>query len=152
MNRRTRVLLAWAAAALLGLSAVLLLWPAASTPPAPAPSAPPSLLPSPAPAAPPAAALGPARRSYAVGLHELRGLPPSAPPGLRLELWVAWEPPVVDRPRVSLLLRDVILEQIIPPATPEGPSAAVLSVRRRDLVDLLYADRWGNLAVAVTGS
>jgi hypothetical protein len=92
------------------------------------------------------------RRSYAVGLHELRGLPPDAQPGLRLELWVAWEPPLVERPRVDLLLEDVILEEIVPPTTPDGPAAAVLSVRPRDFVDLLYADRWGNLAVAVVAS
>lgn len=151
MNRRTRLLLAWAAAGLLGLSALLLAWPAGT--PAPAPTPAPAAGPqTPPPGLPPGLAPGPARRSYAVGLHELRGLPPDAQPGLRLELWVAWEPPVVARARVDLLLRDVVLEEIVPPATPEGPAAAVLSVRARDLVDLLYADRWGNLAVAVSGS
>jgi hypothetical protein len=41
------------------------------------------------------------RRAYAVAVPELKGLPPEAIPGTRLELWVAWDPPVTKQPRVQ---------------------------------------------------
>ena len=89
------------------------------------------------------------RRTYAVGLHELAGLSPDSPPGTELELFVTWEPPVTRTPRVQLLVKDVRLERLIPPVLPEGPTTALLSLPTRDVPDLLYGDRFGQLS-AVT--
>lgn len=106
-------------------------------PPPPAPSPPPS------PSAPDEA------RGYWVSVAEVDGLPESAPPGTRMELWVAWEPPVTARPRVERLVQEVTLERIAPPVTPQGPAAALLSVPAARVADVLYADRWGALSVAI---
>jgi hypothetical protein len=86
-------------------------------------------------------------RSYAVALPELRGLSPDAAPGTRLELWVAWEPPVTKRPQFRLLLRGAVLERLVPPVTAQGPTTALLLVPEERIGDLLYADQWGALSV-----
>jgi hypothetical protein len=86
-------------------------------------------------------------RSYAVAVPELGGLAPDAPPGTHLDLWVAWEPPVTKRPQFRLLIRGVVLDRIVPPVTPDGPTTALLLVRAARIPDLLYADRWGQLNV-----
>ncbi len=88
-------------------------------------------------------------RGYWVSVAEVDGLPESAPPGTRMELWVAWEPPVTARPRVDRLVREVTLERIAPPVTPQGPAAALLSLPAARIGDVLYADRWGALSVAI---
>ena len=92
-------------------------------------------------------AVGSGRRGYALAMSELKGLPGDAAPGARLELWVAWDPPVTKEPRVQRLLGDVILEEIIPPLVPEAPATAVVSVPARSVPDLLYGDRYGALSV-----
>jgi hypothetical protein len=79
---------------------------------------------------------------------DLQGLPPNAAAGTVLELWVAWEPPIVDAPRYQKLLPEVILEKVIPGLTPEAPATALLQVKTKELADLLYADRFGELSVA----
>ncbi len=84
-------------------------------------------------------------KSYAIGLHELKGLAPNAAPGTRLEVWVSWEPPVVDEPRVQRLLKRVVLEKIIAPLT-DGPLVALLLVRPGEVGDLLYGHRYGQLS------
>lgn len=89
------------------------------------------------------------RRAYAVALPELKGLPPEAIPGTRLELWVAWDPPVTKQPRVQKLIEDVILAEMIPPVVPEAPATAVLSVPTKTLPDLLYGDRYGALSATI---
>ena len=91
-----------------------------------------------------------ARRTYALGLHELAGLSPDAPAGTHLELWVTWEPPVSESVQVQRLLKDVVVERMIPPSLPEGPTTVLLSVPVRGISDLLYGDRFGDLS-AVTG-
>ncbi len=88
-------------------------------------------------------------RLYAVSVAELPGLPPDAPAGTRLEIWVAWDPPLTERPRIQKLLPEVTLDEIIPPVTPDGPAAAMLRVRTSRLGDLLYGDRYGSLSATV---
>ena len=91
------------------------------------------------------------RRTYALGLHELAGIPNDTPPGTRIELWVTWEPPLTRDVRVQLLVKDVIVERLVPPVVPEGPTSALLSVRVRDIPDLLYGDRFGELSAVMSG-
>jgi hypothetical protein len=88
-------------------------------------------------------------RGYALPVAELSGLPGDAPPGTELELWVTWDPPVTERPRLQRLIRRVILEKVAPAVTPDGPDAAILLVPVEKLPDLLYADRYGAISVAL---
>ncbi len=90
-----------------------------------------------------------ARRSYAIGLHDLDGLPPDAAPGTRVELWVAWDPPVTEQTEVHKLIDDVVIEKLIPPVVPEGPVSVVLSIRAKDFSDLVWGDRYGALSVSI---
>lgn len=105
------------------------------------------------PVAPTEAPEQPGRVSYAVALNELSGLPPSTAPGAVLQLWAAWEPPITKRPEVQKILDDVILEKIVPPVTPEGPYAVILSIPRDQRDWMVYGDRYGTLsAVVVAGT
>lgn len=88
-------------------------------------------------------------RAYALPTSEIPGLPVDASPGTRLEVWVAWDPPVTRGPRVQRLLDEVTLQRLVPPATPEGPTGAILEVKRSQVADLLFGDRWGSLSVVV---
>ncbi len=88
-------------------------------------------------------------RTYALTVSELRGLPPNASPGTELELWVAWDPPVTKEPRFQLLVRRVILEKIVPGVTAEAPATALLRIKKSDMPDVLYGDRYGSFSVAV---
>ena len=90
--------------------------------------------------------------SYALAVNELHGLPPNAAPGTKLEVWVAWEPPVVKRPTIDRLLDEVVLEEISPPFLPDGPHVAMLLVERERVSDLLYGDRYGSLSVTAPQS
>lgn len=92
-----------------------------------------------------------ARRSYAVGLHELQGLPPDAAPGTPFELWVTWEPPATEEPRLARLIGDVVLERVIPGTAPEAPVTILLSVPAERTGDLIYADTFGRLSVVLPG-
>jgi len=92
---------------------------------------------------------GAARRTYALGLHELDGLPPDAAPGTRVELWVAWDPPITEETKIHKLLDDVVIEKLVPPSVPEGPVSVLLSIRAKDFSDLVWADRYGALSVAI---
>jgi hypothetical protein len=100
-------------------------------------------------AAPEAAPPDATRRSYAVGLHDLAGFPPDAAPGARLELWVTWEPPLTEEPRLQKLIGDVVLERTIPGSVPEAPVTVLLSVPAERVGDLIYADGFGRLSVAL---
>ena len=88
-------------------------------------------------------------RGYALPVAELSGLPGDAQPGTELELWVTWDPPVTERPRLQRLIRRVVLEKIAPAVTPDGPNAAILLVPVEKLPDLVYADRYGAISVAL---
>lgn len=90
--------------------------------------------------------------SYAVAVSELHGLPPNVAPGTRLEIWVAWEPPITKQPDIRPLLDDVLLEEISPPLLPDGPHVASLLVGRGQISDLFYGDRYGSLSVVVPQS
>lgn len=151
------------------LGAILLLWePAPVAPDQPTSStevvgSAPPVDPSPAPtsaAATPAAVgeeaelvPGPAvdRSEYALGMHELSGFPRQTPPGARMELWVAWDPPLTKAPDVRRLIKDVIVADIIPPLTPDGPTAVIVSVPTARVPDLIYGDRYGDLSVVLPG-
>ncbi|HEV2754600.1 MAG TPA: hypothetical protein VG318_02335 [Actinomycetota bacterium] len=113
------------------------------TAPAPSPSA---IASAPVDAAVPPA---PARRSYAVGLHDLQGLPPDAAPGTTFELWVTWEPPVTEEPRLDRLIGDAVLERVVPGTVPEAPVTVLLSVPAERTGDLIYADTFGRLSVVL---
>jgi hypothetical protein len=97
------------------------------------------------------AATGPHLTSYAVATADLAGLPPDAGPGTVLDLWVSWEPPLVEPSEVGVqsLLRGAILEKIVPPVTAQGPYVAKLLVSRAQVADLLNADRYGALSVTL---
>ena len=107
---------------------------------------------SPAEGAPNAAALDPHAegfRGYALPLAEVRGLSPETPMGSRVELWVAWEPPITKEARVQRLLRGAVVEQIVPPTVPEGPVTVELLIPVNDLPDFIFAQRYGSLSAAV---
>ncbi|MGH2756822.1 MAG: hypothetical protein ACRDI3_03445 [Actinomycetota bacterium] len=104
---------------------------------------------APAQVMPPSSITHTSRRSYAIALPELKGLPPDASPGTEMELWVAWEPPVTQRPRIQRLLRAVVLEKIAPPAIEGGPSVALLSIAASDVSDLMWGHRYGALSVVL---
>ena len=89
---------------------------------------------------------------YAIAAAELSGLSPDAAPGTLLDLWVAWDPPITDKPQVQPLLRGVRLNRIVPPVTPEGPEVALLSVRPSQVSDLIWGDRYGSLSVTMIAS
>lgn len=105
---------------------------------------------SPAPASPTGAARDTTpTRDYAIAVAKLRGLPPDAEVGTRLELWVTWDRPLTRKPRLQRLVPEATLVRIAPPVTPEGPAAAVLRVPTGRISDLLYADGYGALSVTV---
>jgi hypothetical protein len=89
------------------------------------------------------------RRSYAIGLHELDGLPQDTVPGTMIDLWAAWDPPITPEPRFQRLMRSVIVEDIQSPVVPEGPVTVILSVPTHRIPDLLYADRYGAISVTL---
>jgi hypothetical protein len=91
--------------------------------------------------------IGPTR-AYAIATSELAGLPPDPQPGARLDLWVTWSPPVVPEIRVQKLIPGIVLEKVAPPVTPSGSPAAVFLVPVKDMSDLLWADRFGELSVS----
>lgn len=91
----------------------------------------------------------PARRTYAIALHELEGLSPDVAPGTRIELWVAWDPSISEGPDIRPLLKDVIIEKLIPPVVPEGAVDVLLSVPMKGISDLFYGDRFGAFHVAM---
>jgi hypothetical protein len=95
------------------------------------------------------ATIGDGYRSYALEVTELDGLPPDAPPGTLLEVWVTWEPPLTRKIKIQKLIPRARLEKIIPNIVPEAPATALVSVPRSTIVDLMYGDRFGRLGVTV---
>ena len=89
------------------------------------------------------------RRSYAISLFELPGLPPDAKPGTRLEIWATWKPPVTGGPKVQRLVPDALLERVSPPVALDGSPVAILSVPEEEVADLLFGDRFGALSAAI---
>ena len=89
------------------------------------------------------------RQSYAIGLHDIAGLSHETPPGTLVELWVAWDPPITDKPQYQRLIPAAIIEEIQPPFVPEGPFTVMLSVPAKKIGDLLYADRYGAISATL---
>jgi hypothetical protein len=91
-------------------------------------------------------------RSYSVAGPELQGLSEAALPGTKLELWVAWEPPITERPKVQRLVEVVVLEKIVAPTVPEAPATVVLLVPPKAIPDVIYGDLYGRLSVVTLPS
>lgn len=88
-------------------------------------------------------------KSYSLPLVELQGLPPDVTSGTRLEVWVAWEPPITERPRVQRLFGGAQVARVIPPTVAEAPTTVELLVPAKEFPELLFADRHGSLSAAV---
>lgn len=92
------------------------------------------------------------RAAYYLSAPEVDGLPEEVTPWSRIELWVAWDPPITDEPSIHRLLNDAYIEAVLAPVAPGAPSTLKLSIRRRDISDLIYADRYGSLSAIVVGN
>ena len=156
MSRRFRSIafvgVALAAMILLLISVVARTDGSSRTTIAPGPTAsrtPSERVPAPGKAPPGSQTHGHSMRSYAIAAAELDGLPLDAAPGTVMDVWASWDPPLTKRPQVQPLIRDVVLERIAPPVSPDGPYVAVLLVSDRRVVDLIYGDRYGSLSVAI---
>jgi hypothetical protein len=88
-------------------------------------------------------------RSYSIGLHELSGITPDIPPGTHIEIWASWDPSVSKEPQIQRLLKDVVIERIDPPFLPEGPTAVVLALAPHQVKNMLWGDKYGDLAAVV---
>ena len=88
-------------------------------------------------------------RSYALPLVELAGLPPDVASGTRVEVWVAWEPPITEKPRVQRLFGGARVGRLIPPTVAEAPTTVELLVPAKEFPELLFADRHGSLSAAI---
>ncbi|HYN36780.1 MAG TPA: hypothetical protein VEV82_07345 [Actinomycetota bacterium] len=88
-------------------------------------------------------------RSYSLPLVELPGLPPDVTSGTRVEVWVAWEPPITEKPRVQRLFGGAQVVRLIPPTVAEAPTTVELLVPAKEFPELLFADRHGSLSAAV---
>ena len=95
---------------------------------------------------------GGARRQYAVGVHDLRGLPPDVMPGQKIDLWVAWDEFVSEGPQIQRLVKDVTLVRLIEPVTPDGPVVALLELPARWVADVMYGGRFGSFSVTLPSS
>lgn len=89
------------------------------------------------------------RQSYALGLHDIAGLAQDSAPGTVVDLWVAWDPPITAKPQFQRLIPSVVIEEIMPPFTPEGPVTVMISVPTKKIGDLLYADRYGAISATL---
>ena len=92
------------------------------------------------------------RVTYAIKVSDIAGLAPNTPAGTMIDLWVTWDRPITEVPRLQRLLRRVLIEQVAPPVTPDGPYVAMLSVREPQVDDLLWADRYGALGATILPS
>jgi hypothetical protein len=103
----------------------------------------------PTPSDGPVRSIAPGTREYALALDELRGFPPDLPPGATVELWVSWERPSSPTPKLQRLIPNAVFVRTIAPVIPGGPTSVVLRVPLRRMPDLLWADGFGTLSVAV---
>lgn len=92
------------------------------------------------------------RITYHMTLDELDGMPANIHPWTKIELWVAWDPPITDEPLVQLLNDDIYVESVLPPVVQGGSHVVKLAVRPKDRVDLVYADRYGALSVMIAAN
>ena len=87
-------------------------------------------------------------RGYALPIAEIRGLSAATPPGTRIQIWVAWEPPITREARVQRLRGVAIVEEIVEPTLPEGPTTVELLISEKRFAQFLYAHRYGALSAA----
>jgi len=150
ISRRVRNLLLAAAIPILGVIVVFSMLPSSDEGvDIPAPG---DRVPSQEPATQPVAPSNGDLRSYAVSAAEVAGLSVDTPQGTRLELWVAWDPPVTKEPRVQRLVDEVVLERIVPPTVPEAPATAILLIAPQSVDEVIYGDIWGRLSAVALPS
>lgn len=90
----------------------------------------------------------PVVRSYALELTELYGLPSDVVPGTSIELWASWDSKE-GMPGFQKVINNAVVERIAAPIV-EGTSPVVLlQISKRELRDLLWADRYGVLAAVL---
>lgn len=82
-------------------------------------------------------------------MPDVDGLPPDLQPGDRLELWVAWDPPLTERPRIEPLVAKAFYERTVEPVITGEPPTAVVLVPEDKVDELMYGDRYGSLSVSV---
>ncbi|MPZ69247.1 MAG: hypothetical protein GEU71_06910 [Actinobacteria bacterium] len=147
MSRRVRNLAITAAAPLV---AIVLIWGflGSDRPPRAAPPAPKPANSTPAAEAPEPREDGVSERLYSIALYRLNGLSPAALPGTGLEIWVSWSEKVLDEPKLQRLIRRVTLEGIEVGPSPEAPSIVTLRVPVKEIPNLIWAEFFGELAVA----
>jgi hypothetical protein len=114
------------------------------------PAAPSSEVTSPSPLPSPSEqTAGSSYRGYALAFPDVSGLPTDLAQGARLELWVAWEPPITTRPRIQRLVEEVVYDRTVPAAVEGQPATALVLVHEDDVGDLMYGDRYGSLSAAL---
>jgi hypothetical protein len=86
------------------------------------------------------------RVAYSLDLEDIAGLSPTTTPGTAVELWATWSPPITKSPRLQRVVRDAILERVSLPITPDGPIVATFLVEEREIDELLWADRYGEIS------
>lgn len=87
-------------------------------------------------------------RTYALAASDLAGLPAEVPSGTRIDLWVAWAPPVTKRPRVQRLLANLTIDKLVPGLGPSS-SSVILAVPEGKVERLLYGDMYGALSATM---
>jgi hypothetical protein len=86
------------------------------------------------------------RIAYSIDLDDIAGLSPTTAPGTAVELWATWSRPITKSPRLQRVVRDAVLERVIPPITPDGPTVATFLITEREIDELLWADRYGEIS------
>ena len=86
------------------------------------------------------------RIAYSIDLDDIAGLSPAATPGTAVELWATWSRPITKSPRLQRVVRDAVLERVILPITPDGPTVATFLITEREIDELLWADRYGEIS------
>lgn len=147
-RRRARNLLrAGLAVVTCGVLAALIMGIPSPKPPAAAPSAS-HAGPAPTRAPHPVDAGSRHVRTYALAASDLSGLPGDVSPGTRIDLWVAWDPPVTKGPSVQRLLTDLTIAEVAPGVGASSPSV-IVNVPEEDVERLLYGDRYGALSATM---
>lgn len=90
----------------------------------------------------------PGLRSYALELTRLSGLPPDIAPGTPIELWAAWDSDE-GMPGFQKVINNAVVERVAAPVVEGSPPVVLLQISKRDLRDLLWADRYGTLAAVL---
>ena len=88
-------------------------------------------------------------RGYALSIPDVDGMPPDLQPGDRLEIWVAWDPPITTKTKIEPLVDRVLYERTVPPTIPGEAPVAVVLVPDGKVDELMWGDRYGALAVVI---